>query len=184
MKRIVASFASFRLLIFAVAAGLAGALFANTLANSGGGSGVSAASERQPVTDFSMKTLDGSDWRLSDHQGRVVVVNLFATWCPPCRAEMPTLVENARTYADQGVDFVGVSLDRGAAKVLPPFVAKYQIDFPIVVPGAGPSIADGVSSIPVTLLIDRSGRLAQTYRGMVSESELKRDLDRLVAETR
>lgn len=176
---------SFRSLGIAATAVLAGALFATTLSSrSAAEASVSSASERKPVPDFVMKTLDGRDWRLSDHKGRVVLINLFATWCPPCRAEMPMLVESAKAYAPKGVDFVGVSLDQGAAKVLPPFISKYEIGFPVVLPGDGPSIADGVSSIPVTLLIDRSGRLAQTYTGMVSEPELKRDLDLLVAESR
>ena len=94
------------------------------------------------------------------------------------------LVDNAKAYAPKGVDFVGISLDEGGAKVLRPFISKYKIDFPIVLPGEGASIADGVSSIPVTVLVDRAGRLAQVYSGMVSEAELKRDLDQLVAEGR
>ena len=94
------------------------------------------------------------------------------------------LVESAKAYAPKGVDFIGVSLDQDAARVLPPFISKYKMDFPVVLPGPGPSIADGVSSIPVTVLIDRSGRLAQVYTGRVSEPELERDLDHLVAEPR
>jgi thiol-disulfide isomerase/thioredoxin len=185
MNPFLRSVISFRSLTLAATALAAGALFATTLSSRGvAETSVSAANERKPVPDFVMKTLDGKDWRLSDHKGRVVLINLFATWCPPCRAEMPMLVESAKAFAPKGVDFVGVSLDQGGAKVLQPFISKYKIDFPVVLPGEGPSIADGVSSIPVTVLVDRSGRLAQAYAGMVSESELKRDLDLLVAEGR
>ena len=185
MNQLLRSVTSFRSLALAATAVVAGALVAATQpGRSAAETSVSAPSERKPVPDFVIETLDGKDWRLSEHKGRVVLVNLFATWCPPCRAEMPMLVDSAKAYAPKGVDFIGVSLDQAAAKVLPPFISKYKIDFPVLLPGDGPSIADGVSSIPVTLLIDRSGRLAQTYTGMVSESELKRDLDQLVAESR
>lgn len=129
-----------------------------------------------------MTTLAGKEWRRSDHNGRVVVVNIFATWCPPCRAEMPMLVKTAKAYRPKGVDFVGVSLDEGGPEVVKPFVERYKMDFPVVFPGAGPSIADGIRGIPFTLVIDHQGRLAQTYSGLVSEAQLTRDLDLLVAE--
>lgn len=174
---------SFRSLTLVAAVLVGGGLFAAALSNSGGAeTALTAAAERKQVPDFAMHTLEGKEWRLSEQKGRVLVVNLFATWCPPCRAEMPMLVETAAAYRSKGVDFVGVSLDQGGAKVVKPFVAKYKIDFPVLFPTAGPSIADGVSGIPVTLVIDRQGRLAQAYSGMVSEEELTRDLDRLVAE--
>lgn len=183
MKSSHSSRFSLRSLTLAAAVLVGGGFFAAALAQGGGGeTALTAPAERKPVPDFVMPALDGKEWRLSAHKGRVLVVNLFATWCPPCRAEMPMLVETAAAYRAKGVDFVAVSLDRDGAKVVKPFVAKYKIDFPVLFPSGGPSIADGVTSIPVTLVIDRQGRLAQTYSGMVSEQELTRDLDRLAAE--
>lgn len=184
MNRILRTLTSFRALGLAAVALVSGSVFLMAVSDRGAPATTSliAPGERQPVPETVMKTLEGEDWRLSDHEGRVVLVNFFATWCPPCRAEMPMLVETGQTYASKGVDFIGVSLDQGGAKVLQPFIKQYQIDFPVVLPGDGPSIADGISAIPVTLLIDRSGRVAQVYRGMVSESQLKPDLDHLVAE--
>lgn len=183
MKFPVRSLLSFRSLAPLLAVLAAGGFLAASLSTSATAqTSVTAPAARKAVPDFVMKTLDGREWRLSDHKGRVVLINLFATWCPPCRAEMPMLVQSAHAYAPEGVDFVGVSLDQGGAKVIEPFVAKYKIHFPVLLPGEGPSIADGVTSIPVTVLIDRAGRLAQAYAGMVSEEELKRDLDQLVAE--
>jgi thiol-disulfide isomerase/thioredoxin len=139
---------------------------------------------RKPVPNFVVKTMDGRGWNLESHKGKVVLVNLFATWCPPCRAEMPGLVKTVGEYREKGVDSLALSLDQNALKVVPAFVAKYKMDFPVGYPGDGPSIADGVSSIPVTLLIDRSGRLAQTYVGMVDEQQLRHDLDQLLGEPR
>lgn len=141
-----------------------------------------APDTRKPVPDFVVNTVEGAHWNLAAHKGKVVLINLFATWCPPCRAEMPGLVKTMDTYKAKGVDTLALSLDQDAAKVVPPFAAKYKMDFSVAYPGAGPSIADGVSSIPVTVLIDRSGRLAQAYVGMVDEQELQHDLDQLLAE--
>lgn len=183
MKPSLRSLLTFRSILLLATALVGGGLFAAALVGGGGAeTALTAPAERKQVPDFAMNTLDGKEWRLSEHKGRVLVVNLFATWCPPCRAEMPMLVESAAAYRSKGVDFVGVSLDQGGAKVVKPFVAKYKIDFPVLFPSGGPSIADGVSGIPVTLVIDRQGRLAQTYSGMVSEAELTRDLDQVVAE--
>lgn len=183
MKPSLRSVLTFRSLTLLAAALVGGGLFAAALSKGGGAeTALTAPAERKPVPNFAMQTLDGKEWRLAEHKGRVLVVNLFATWCPPCRAEMPMLVESAAAYRAKGVDFVGVSLDQGGAKVVKPFVAKYKIDFPVLFPSGSPSIADGVSSIPVTLVIDRHGRLAQVYSGMVSEEELTRDLDQLSAE--
>lgn len=144
--------------------------------------GISAPDARKAVPDFTVRTLDGAPWSLAAHKGEVVLVNLFATWCPPCRAEMPGLVETINAYQPKGVAALALSLDQGGLDVVRPFAAKYKMNFPVAVPGEGPSIADGVSSIPVTVLIDRSGRIAQTYVGMVRETELKRDLDQLLQE--
>ena len=96
---------------------------------------------------------------------------------------MPMLVATGKAYASREVDFIGVSLDQGGVTVLQPFIQQYQIDFPVVLPGEGPSLADGLSAIPVTVLIDRAGRVAQAYRGSVSESQLKPDLIRWSAKS-
>ncbi len=181
MNRIRSLFPARRLVAFAAAL-CTGFLLYFVLADHASAAALESPSSRKAVPDFVVHTLDGKAWNLAEHKGHVVLINLFATWCPPCRAEMPGLVETIDTYRPQGVAALALSLDERGAEVVRPFAAKYKMDFPVALPGPGPSVADGVSSIPVTLLIDREGRLAQTYVGMVSESDLKRDLDALLQE--
>jgi peroxiredoxin len=137
---------------------------------------------RHPLANFAMPDLDGKIWNLDDHRGKVVMVNFWATWCPPCRYETPDLVDVANRYADKGVDAVGVSLDQGDPDVIRKFAREHNIPYPIVRPQADTPFVSTISSIPVTLLIDRQGRIARTYNGMVSKDELTADLDRLLAE--
>lgn len=163
---------------------LTGGLLMRAFSNRATAGTLDTPQTRKPVPNFVVNTMDGAHWNLSAHKGNVVLINLFATWCPPCRAEMPGLAKTIDAYKAKGVDALALSLDQDGPKVVPPFAAKYQMDFPVGYPGEGPSIADGVSSIPVTVLIDRSGRLAQTYVGMVDDAELKHDLDQLLAESK
>jgi peroxiredoxin len=137
---------------------------------------------RQALSDFAMPDLDGKTWNLDDHRGKIVIVNFWATWCPPCRHETPDLVAVANRYADKGVDAVGVSLDKGDPEDIRKFASEQKIPYPVVRPQADTPFVSGIRSIPVTLLIDRQGRIARTYNGMVSKDELTADLDRLLAE--
>jgi thiol-disulfide isomerase/thioredoxin len=138
--------------------------------------------ERTPSPGLMVEDLDGHRWDLAGQRGRVVLVNLFATWCPPCRAEMPELVGIARDYQTKGVGFLGLSLDEAGAKVVRPFVKRYGMPFPVAVAQQGMEFTAGVTGIPVTVLIDRSGRTARTYVGQISADEVRRDLDALLAE--
>ncbi|PTY04279.1 hypothetical protein DB347_20510 [Opitutaceae bacterium EW11] len=181
MKRIPSSF-SVRTFVAVSALIGAGLLVMFAVANRVAAAGLETPSARKAVPDFAVQTLDGKTWSLAAKKGQVVLINLFATWCPPCRAEMPGLVQTISIYGTKGVAALALSVDEGGADVVRPFAAKYKMSFPVALQGAGPSPADGVSSIPVTLLIDRDGRLARTYVGMVSESQLTRDLDALLQE--
>ncbi len=181
MKRIRSLYSTRGLLAFAAVI-CAGILVTFALTNRATAAALDAPETRKAVADFSVQTLDGKTWNLAAQKGHVVLINLFATWCPPCRAEMPGMVDTINAYQPKGVAALALSLDERGADVVRPFAAKYNMSFPVGVAGAAPSIADGVSSIPVTLLIDREGRLAQAYVGMVDESDLRRDLDALLAE--
>jgi thiol-disulfide isomerase/thioredoxin len=143
--------------------------------------GVTPAAQRKSVSGVALSGLDGSEWNLADRRGRVVVVNYWATWCPPCRVETPGLVSFANEYALRGVDVVGVTVDEDLALV-PGFVEKYEIPYPIMVPGNDPNLpADGLA-LPTTFLYDKSGKLAKKYTGLVLESTLRSDTEKLLTE--
>lgn len=164
-----------------IVAGLAVALF--VFFRSGNSiSHLKAKVDRQPVHDFTASTLSGKEWQLSTHKGQVVLINVFATWCPPCNAEMPNLVKLSTEYAAKGVETMALSVDEGGPDLVRKFVDKYKIPFPVAMADANNPVTSGVTGIPVTLLIDRKGNSAVVYVGMISEETVRHDLNSLLAE--
>lgn len=143
-------------------------------------------SERQPAPDISGPTLEGGTWSMADHLGQVVVLNVWASWCAPCRAEAPALEQVSAETADQGVQFVGLNTrdTEAAAKA---FVANYQLTYPNLVDDDGSlqlAFRDTLppQSIPSTVFIDAQGRVAARVLGEIDRSRLQGIVDTLVAE--
>jgi thiol-disulfide isomerase/thioredoxin len=143
--------------------------------------GVSAVNERKNTSPFTLGRLDGGEWNFSEQKGKVVVVNYWATWCPPCRVETPGLVNLANQYKDRGVEVVGVTMNEDLADV-PPFIDSYQIKYPILTPGNDPNVSSDGMALPTTFLYDKNGRLAKKYTGIVLESTFRSDVEDLLAE--
>jgi len=143
--------------------------------------GVSPTENRKAAAAFTLKDLNGGEWNFADHRGKVVVVNYWATWCPPCRVETPGLVSFADDYKSRGVEVVGVTVDEDLSLV-PPFVESYKIKYPILNAGFDPNASGAEMALPTTFLYDKNGKLAKKYTGMVLESTLKSDADALLAE--
>lgn len=145
------------------------------------GAGLAPASARKATADFALQDIDGKRWTLAEQRGRVVLVNYWATWCPPCRQETPGLVRLANEYREKAVEVVGISLDEDVTAVRE-FVAEYHISYPILFPSNASNLTTTIESIPVSLLYDRQGRVAKRYVGAVSEATLRRDVEQLLAE--
>ena len=145
------------------------------------GTSYAASGKRRAMPEFHMKTLDGGSWSLSGHRGSVVLLNFWATWCPPCRQELPGLVRLANAYRSRGVEVAGVSMDE-AAELVRQFAVQHAISYPVLLPRPGEELASQVQSLPTSLLIDRQGRIAKTYVGAESEAVFRRDLEMLLAE--
>ncbi len=143
--------------------------------------GVSPVENRKAAANFTLENLDGAKWSFADQRGKVVVVNYWATWCPPCRIETPGLVSFADEYKSRGVEMVGVTVDEDLSLV-PPFVESYKIKYPILKAGFDPNAASGGMALPTTFLYDKNGNLAKKYTGIVLESTLRSDVDALLAE--
>lgn len=140
--------------------------------------------ERGRQRALNLTTMDGGTWRLSEHRGEVVALNLWATWCGPCREETPALVHLSQEFAGSGLRVVGVSLDTGADRVerVRRFAAAYKVSYPLALPDPLSQMDQAIEGVPTTLLFDREGRLAMTYVGAVEERGFRRDLRVLLAE--
>jgi thiol-disulfide isomerase/thioredoxin len=140
--------------------------------------------QRQLAPDLRGVGLTGDPWTLAEHRGKVVVIDFWATWCGPCRATIPHMVEIARDWGPRGVAVVGISLDRGGSELVSPFAAQMGINYPVVVDGEArlASSLGGVEAIPTFFLIDRQGKLAAQVRGAVPKELLTGAVESLLAE--
>ncbi|HXG86573.1 MAG TPA: TlpA disulfide reductase family protein [Pyrinomonadaceae bacterium] len=144
--------------------------------------GVAPVEQRKTASGgFTLPKLEGGNWNFADQRGKVVVVNYWATWCPPCRIETPGLVNVANEYKSRGVEMVGVSMDEDR-DLIAPFVEKYQMPYQILLPGDDPNVGAGGMGLPTTFLYDKNGKLAKKYTGMILESTLKSDIELLLGE--
>lgn len=142
-----------------------------------------AASDEPMAPDFALKTMKGKTFRLSDHRGKVVVINFWATWCPPCRSEIPDFIELQNELGDNGLLFVGVSLDRGGFEVVRPFAEQMGINYPLVVDdGTVTNKYGNVPGLPTTFVVGPKGRVRGYAPGAIRGRRLRPTLKKLLAE--
>lgn len=166
-----------------ILAGLAvGLLYAIVSTASRNQAGLKPAANRKPAPDFTVTGLNGTPWRLADHRGDVVLLNFWATWCPPCREETPGLVHLANSFTSGGFSVVGISMDDGAPQAVREFASQYRIPYTIAMPPDNFVLSSAVQALPTTLLIDKQGRVAKTYVGGASESVFRADVESLLRE--
>jgi DsbE subfamily thiol:disulfide oxidoreductase len=134
----------------------------------------------QPAPDFRLTLLDGSSLTLQDLRGQVVVVNFWASWCPPCKDEMPDLQESWEAYGDRGVSFVGVAYqdERPAVEAA---LAEFGTTYPVGM-DAGDRVAGlyGITGIPETFIVDQQGRVSYVHVGPLTAEMLSVELDALL----
>ena len=122
--------------------------------------------QAQAAPAWELKDLDGKAVKLSDFKGKVVLLNFWATWCPPCRQEIPDLVALQNQYKDKGLVVIGVSLDQNGPAGVKAFVSRMKINYPVVMGDAKTLEAYGnFQAIPTTFFIDRAGNVAGQYEG-------------------
>ena len=132
---------------------------------------------------MSLANTDGKAIRLSDHRGKVVLLDFWATWCAGCKVEIPWFMEFQRKYEPQGLRPLGVALDEKGWETVRPYLVEHPISYPVLV-GDATAIAKqyNIGALPMTILIDRRGRIAQTHIGMVDRAAFEKDLSQLLHE--
>ncbi len=146
------------------------------------------AAKGKLAPDFSLVTLDGKPAKLSDFRGKAVLLNFWATWCEPCKIEMPWFVELQKEYGPQGLQVVGVAMDDADPKEISKFAADMHVDYPILVgkDADRENIANaygGVQFLPETLYLDRDGKILNKMFGLISRSEIEDNVKRAVGTT-
>lgn len=134
-----------------------------------------------PAPDFRVTTLEDETIRMSELQGQVVLLNFWATWCAPCRLEMPGFQDVWEDYRDRGVVILGLSVDRGDRSQVERWVRDRGITYPIAFPtGRVVQAYGGANVLPTSLLIDSRGRIVHRVEGFYAEPALRAALNRLL----
>lgn len=119
-----------------------------------------------PAPDFSLHSIDGEPIRSTDLRGKVIVINFWATWCPPCTYEIPHLNKLYRRYAEEGLEIIGFSLDRNGLRTVKNYVRENDIAYPIAMATAELVQDFGeIQGIPTSFLIDRKGKIVRKIVG-------------------
>lgn len=143
--------------------------------------GVDPDTVRRPA--FTVVARTGDTITAERLRGQVVLVNVWATWCGPCRAEMPALQQLAESYASDSVVVLGLSVDRGPAATVDTFLADREITYPVaIIDDAILSAFGGVRGYPTSILLDRTGAIRHTVLGPIAPLTLRPALRRLIAE--
>ena len=132
--------------------------------------------------DFTLPSLDGKNTRLSDFRGQAVLLNFWATWCAPCKIEMPWFVELQKQYGPQGFQIVGVAMDDASAKDIADFAKEMGVNYPVLI--GKESVGDaygGVQFLPENFYIDRNGKLVARAFGLKSRSEIEDEIKTIIA---
>jgi peroxiredoxin len=167
-------------LIFAVLVGIV--VPASGQSSAGPQQALGEGERRAP--DFTLQRMNGETFQLSEHRGEIVVLNFWATWCPPCKQEIPGFITLQKEFREQGVTFVGVSLDEDGFSSVRPFAEKMGINYPLVVDdGSVAPKYGGVRVLPSTVLIGPNGNVQDRKRGYFPEEHLRVRLKTLLERT-
>ena len=140
-----------------------------------------AATGKPANLDFTLKDMHGVDVQLASFKGKVILLNFWATWCGPCRAEIPSLVELQEQYSDDLV-VLGLSVDDTAEKLLP-YAAEFKMNYPVLVGNGREDVQEAFGplfGIPVSVIIGRDGIIAKKHSGIATKEQIEREIKALL----
>ncbi len=138
--------------------------------------GYGGVNEKMPEFELT-SALDGKVVKSKDFAGKVLLVTFFATWCPPCRQEVPTLIQLQNDYESKGFSVIGLSVDDKGKKVVAKMMKKEKVNYPILM-SKGKTARDfgGIVGIPISFLVNKEGIIVKRYTGYVQKSLLEKDI--------
>lgn len=134
--------------------------------------------------DFTLQSLDGKTVHLSDYRGKAVLLNFWATWCAPCKIEMPWFVELQKEYGPEGLQIVGVAMDDASPKEIADFAKEMGVNYPVLI--GKEAVGDaygGVQFLPESFYIDRNGKVLDKAFGLKGRGEIEDNIKKIVAST-
>ena len=136
----------------------------------------SVAAPSWELTDVNGKTIHSTDFK-----DKVIILDFWATWCAPCRMEIPGLIALQKKYARQGLVVIGASVDEGGASMVKQFVEKMGMNYPVVLTDEKmQDLFGGIEVVPTTFIIDREGHIVKKYLGLTDQSEFEQEIKPLL----
>jgi peroxiredoxin len=137
--------------------------------------------ERREAPDFALKDSDGKVVHLSDYKGKVVLLDFWATWCGPCKIEIPWFTDLQRKNKDRGFEVLGVSMDEDGWEAVKPFLADLEVNYRVVMGNdTTAQLYGGVDALPTTFLIDRAGKIAAVHVGLANRKDFVDGVEQLL----
>ncbi|RII29454.1 MAG: TlpA family protein disulfide reductase [Geobacter sp.] len=124
----------------------------------------------QPAPNFKAITTSGQPVSMDNYRGYVLVIDFFATWCPPCNESIPHLIDINRKYGKQGLQILGLSMDEDGEQIVKSFIDERRINYPVALASEQVQIDYGIVSVPVMFVIDKKGKVSEIYRGYSDET--------------
>ncbi|HIJ89719.1 MAG: TlpA family protein disulfide reductase [Desulfobulbaceae bacterium] len=141
--------------------------------------GAQGATKMPPFTLPSVK--DGTMVKAAAYQGQAMLINFFATWCPPCRKEIPSLILLQKEFGPKGFTVIGISTDQGGASLVDKFAQKMEINYPVLLSDSdAPAAFGGILGIPTSFLVNKEGNVVKRYDGYVDHQTLVNDLNAIL----
>ena len=151
--------------------------------NSGAAASASPSMNGQAAPDFTLESLDGKTVHLSDFRGKGVLLNFWATWCQPCKIEMPWFAELQKQYGPQGLQIVGIAMDDASPKEIAEFAHDLGVNYPILIGKEEVGNAyGGVQFLPATFYIGRDGKVVDKVFGLKGRGEIEESIKKALAQ--